>query len=307
MLVILDTRKAVELFGNTLARANVQLAANMKEKIILAGWVLLSILLAFTSFILAQWLTAEGLALINFASLFLAFLISSRVSKYPFIGFLVLILFIYGMLFSNNALDLFHIIQGSFCLLGIIVMALFKKKHYKSSATLFLVSFLYLVFIKIAYINQLDYQYEEKSELAVLNEHRTFLIGHHNEHPYFNPDTVYLVNFSFRNCLPCQHKKIALKVLAKQYKHSPFKIVQIHSFKETMEIFREDYYFDYTEPYHDSLNHLANTLKIYGAPTEIIYTKNGKAARRLNGYNSEAESTYIEKTSELIKKLIHEK
>lgn len=211
------------------------------------------------------------------------------------------------MLLSANSLHLFHFIQDSFCLLGIIVMVLFKKKHYKSSIALFLFSFLYLVFIKISYINQLDYHYKVKGELEVLNENRTFLIGHHNEHPYFNPDTVYLVNFSFRNCLPCRHKKHALKILAKQFKHSPFKIIQIHSFGEPMEIFREDYYFDYTEPYHDSLNHLANTLKIYGAPTEIIYNKNGKAVRRLNGYDSEAESTYIEKTAELIQKLIHEK
>lgn len=185
-------------------------------------------------------------------------------------------------------------------------MVLFKKKHYKSAIGLFVVSFLYLVFIKIAYINRLSYDYKEKSEISILNENNRFLIGHHNGHPTFNSDTIYLVNFSFRNCLPCRHKKSALKALAKQYRYSPFKIIQIHSF-ESMDIFRESYYFDYTEPYHDSLNHLANTLKIYGAPSEIIYNKNGKAVRRLNGYNSEAESTYIEKTSELIKKLIHEK
>lgn len=297
----------MELFGAMHATVNVQLATKMKEKIITAGWVLLSILLSFAAFTLAQWLTAGGPAIINFAALFFAFLISTRFSKYPFIGFLALILVLYIALLSDINLELFHLIQSSFCLLGIVVIGLFKKKHYKSSAAIFLVSFLYLVFIKTSYINQLNYQYKDKSELAILNENRTFLIGHHNEHPYFNSDTVYLVNFSFRNCLPCRHKKNALKTLAKQHKNGPFKIVQIHSFKEPMEIFREDYYFDYTEPYHDSLNHLADKLKIYGAPTEIIYNKKGRAVRRLDGYNAEAESTYIEKTSELIQKLIHEK
>ncbi|WP_343630969.1 hypothetical protein [Fluviicola sp.] len=279
----------------------------MKEKIIIAGWILLSILLSFVAFILAQWFTAGGRSMINFPALFIAFLISTRFSKYPFIGFFVLISVLLIVLPSDINLNLFHIIQESFCLLGIVVMALFKKKHYKSAAALFLVSFLYLVFIKISYINQLNYQYQEKSELAILNENRDFLTGHHGQHPYFNPDTVYLVNFSFRNCLPCRHKKSALKALAKQFKHSPFKIIQIHSFNESIEIFREDYYFDYTEPYHDSLDHLAKTLKIQGAPTEIIYSKNGKAVRRLNGYNQEAESTYIKNTSELIQKLLHEK
>lgn len=278
----------------------------MKEKIALAGWVLLSILISFAVFILVQWQTTDGSTIINFAALFFAFLLSSRFSKHPFIGLTVLVSFIFGMLFLDNELDVFHFIQMSFCFLGVSVMVLLKKKHTKSSAALFLVSVVYLIFIKLIYINQLEYNYKDKSDLAVLNENRNFLVGHHNEHPTFNSDTVYLVNFSFRNCLPCRHKKIALKTLSKKHKHSAFKIIEIHSF-ESMEIFQEYYYFSHAVTYHDSLNHLAQTLKIYGAPAEIIFSKKGKAVRRLNGYSSEAEASYIESTSKLIQKLIHEK
>ncbi|WP_341908063.1 hypothetical protein [Fluviicola taffensis] len=278
----------------------------MKEKIALIGWVLLSILLSFAGFILAQWQTADGPVTINFATLFFAFLLSSRLAKYPFIGLIVLVLVDFGMLFLGNELNVFHFIQFSFCLLGVSVMVLFKLKYYKSSITLFIASLIYLFVIKSVYIDQLNYEYEDKSDLSALNENRGFLIGHYNEHPTFNSDTVYLVNFSFRNCLPCRQKKRAIKTLSKQYKHSPFKIIEIHTF-ESMEIFQESYYFDYAVTYHDSLNRLAQTLKVLGAPTEIIFSKKGKAVRRSNGYNSEAEASYIESTSELIKKLIHEK
>jgi thiol-disulfide isomerase/thioredoxin len=276
------------------------------KNLIIIGWVALSILLSFASFILVQWLTIEGAAIINFISLFFAFSISSRFSKYPFIGITVLILFLDGLLLSDNALDLFHLIQDSFCLLGVSVMVLFKKKHYKSFIALFLVSTVYLFFIKSYYLDQLNYNFTDKSDLSVLIENRNFLIGHNKEHPTFNLDTVYLVNFSFRNCLPCRKKKPVLKALATEFGNSPFKIIQIHSF-ESMEIFREDYQFDYTKPYHDSLNYLAKTFKIYGAPTEIIFDKNGKVARRLDGYTSDAEDSYLQNTSKLIKKLIHEK
>jgi thioredoxin-related protein len=278
----------------------------MKEKIALTGWVLLSILLSFAAFILAQWQTADEPTIINFTTLFFAFLLSSRLSKYPFIGLIVLVLFDFGMLFLGNELDVFHFIQMSFGLLGVSVMILFKKKHYKSSIALFLVSVVYLIFIKLAYINQLDYDYKDNSDIAVLNENRDFLIGHHGEHPIFNSDTVYLVNFSFRNCLPCRKKKKSLKALSKQYKRSPFKIIEIHSF-ESMEIFQECYYFGHAVTYHDSLNHLAKTLKISGAPTEIIFSKEGKAVRRLDSFNSDAEASYMKSTSKLIQKLIHEK
>lgn len=305
-LVILGTKEAAGVGGHGPVKEDVQLAINMKEKIALTGWVLLSILLSFAAFILAQWQTADGPTIINFTALFFAFFISSWFSKYPFIGLIVLILIVFGMLFLYDGLDVFHFIQMSFCFLGVCVMVIFKKKHIKSSIALLLVSCLYLLFIKSVYIDQLDYDYKDKSDLSALNENRGFLIGHHNEHPTFNSDTVYLVNFSFRNCLPCRQKKRALKALSKQYKHSPFKIIEIHTF-ESMEIFQDYYYFDHAVTYHDSLNHLAQTLKILGAPTEIIFSKKGKAVRRSNGYNSEAEASYIESTSELIKKLIHEK
>lgn len=297
----------MELSGCIHVKENVQSATKLKEKIALAGWILLSVLLSFAAFILAQWLTAEESSLINFSSLFFAFLISSRLAKYPFIGFISLWLFCSVILSdSDNELDLFHFIQMSFCFLGVSVTVLFKKKHYKSSIALFLVSVVYLIFIKLAYINQLGYDYKDKSDISILNENRNFLVGHNNEHPIFNSDTVYLINFSFRNCLPCRHKKISLKTLSKKYKHSAFKIIEIHSF-ESMEIFQDYYYFDHAVTYHDSLNHLSQTLKIYGAPTEIIFSKTGKAVRRLDGYTSEAETSYIESTSKLIQKLIHEK
>lgn len=277
----------------------------MKEKFVFAGWVILSILLSFTAFVLAQWQTAEESSFINFSALFFAFLLSCRLSKYPFIGLLALWIFCL-VIFSGSGLDILHAIQFSFCLLGVCVMALFKKKHYKSSIALFLVSIVYLIFVKLNYINQLDYDYKEKNDLAVLNENRGFLIGHHQEHPTFNSDTVYLVNFSFRNCLPCRKKKKSLNIISKQFRKSPFKIIEIHSF-ESMEIFHESYYFNHATTYHDSLNHLAQTLKISGAPSEIIFNKKGKAVRRLDGYTSEAEMSYIESTSKLIQKLILEK
>jgi thiol-disulfide isomerase/thioredoxin len=253
-----------------------------------------------------QWITAEESSFLNFASLFFSFLVYSRLTKYPLIGLVALGLFFFSLLFSDNALDLFHFIQFSFCLLGTTVMILFKQKHYKSFAFLFLISFLYLFVIKSMYLERLDYEYEEKSDLSILNENNHFLIGHHYEHPDFNSDTVYLVNFSFKNCLPCRQKKKSLKALYKTYKHFPFKIIEVHSF-ESMKIFQDNYSFDYAETYHDSLNHISQTLNISGAPTEIIFNKKGYAVRRLNGFNSESESSYILSTNELIKELINEK
>ncbi len=147
------------------------------------------------------------------------------------------------------------------------------------------------------------YDTSAKFELSILEKNRKFLIGHKGEHPSFHQDTVYLVNFSFLNCMPCHVKKKHLPRVIEHFKDRAFKVVEIHIF-EDKKIFDKEYMLDYPYVYHDSLDRISKLFKVQGGPEEIIFDKKGVSVRHYKGFTGDASKKYIEETKNLVNGLL---
>jgi thioredoxin-related protein len=143
------------------------------------------------------------------------------------------------------------------------------------------------------------------AELSKLEENKSFLIGHHGERPSFYKDTVYLVNFSFHNCTPCQRKKKYLPKIREHFDGKAFKIIEVHIF-EKKEVFDEIYMLDYPFVYHDSLNHVNQLFGVSGGPEELLFDKKGRAVRKHVGFSRDEGEQYVKETVLFINELLAE-
>jgi thioredoxin-related protein len=116
---------------------------------------------------------------------------------------------------------------------------------------------------------------------------------------------VYLLNFSFQNCLPCRVKKKYTPEIIERFKNQPFRLIEIHIFEEK-KIFDGSYMLYYPYVYHDSLKRLTKLFGVTGGPTEFVFNKNGKAVRKHEGFDHDVAKNYVNQTTELIQKLLAE-
>ena len=93
-----------------------------------------------------------------------------------------------------------------------------------------------------------------------------------------------------------------MKKLREKFADKSFRIIHIHSF-EPEKIYLQ-YYKDEPETFHDSEQLLQQKLEINGAPFELLFDKNGKEVRRMQGFSSESSQDYEDKTIAEISKCL---
>ncbi|MBX2949480.1 MAG: redoxin domain-containing protein [Crocinitomicaceae bacterium] len=271
-----------------------------------AGGYLLSILVALIFVVIAQW-SVLGYPIFYNSLLYVAlFLLHGYVFglKKGMVGATAILLFLVIMLVSDNCYYMTHFFQNGLMMTACVTGGLLKIKRYYLSSVSLAVTFTLFGFAH-HYHSKSRYSTNEKITIEAINSTNSKLIDHNGEQLKLYVDTVYLVNFSFRNCAPCKRKKKSIEKMAVDFKNTPFKVIEIHAF-ENKQIFDTDYFFNYAETYHDTDNELSKKMKVIGAPTEFIFDKNGNFVRRLNGFEQAAKANYEETTYLLLKNLIHE-
>lgn len=270
-------------------------------------WIALSILSAFFLMVLAQWLPLGYSIFYNS----LLYVVLFFLHGYAFgltkgmIGALSVVLCWVILLIPENHYSMTHFFQNGLMITACATGALLKVKKYRLLLGLLGVM-LGLLGISHHYHSTPRYQTEKQEvNIEIIHSAGSELIGHYGQPLTLTTDTVYLINFSFRNCAPCRRKKKSLEIIADRLKNEPFKIVEIHAF-EAKQIFDSDYFFDYAEAYHDTENKLSKQLNVLGAPTEFILDKNGNFIRRFDGFEPGVASNYEKTTCSLIKHLMHE-
>lgn len=277
-----------------------------KIKIQEVGGYLLSILVALIFVVLAQWSVLGYPIFYNSLLYVVLFLLHGSMFglKKGMVGVAVMLLFIVILLVSDNYYQLTHFFQNGLMITACLTGGLLKiKKYYLSFVSLVIVSTLFGFAHR--YHSTPHYLTDEKITIEAINSVNSKLIGHDGKQLKLNADTVYLINFSFRNCAPCRRKKKSVEKMAIDFKNTPFKVVEIHAF-EDKQIFDTDYFFNYAETYHDAEGRLSKKLRVLGAPTEFIFDKKGSLVRRLDGFEQDIKANYEETSYLLLKKIIHE-
>lgn len=271
------------------------------------GWIFLSILLSFITFILYRFITFEVFpnqiwhTQSNIIIYFL-FLIVSLFQKNKFILFGPIILGFFLLFIkidseNNSSVDYIIILFAALTALGI------KTKNW-----FLLVSSIILSAITIYWGHKLVstpvYNGYDNKNIGFINVEDYSLVKKSKRNTAFSEDTVYLINFTQTFCLPCKEKNPSLEIVATKLKNKPFKLVNIY--------FSQDDHFEIeTSPnavtLFDKKDLLSKKMKIGGAPTEIIIDKKGKIRRTMLGYSKELNSNYESDTELLLKKLINEK
>lgn len=272
------------------------------------GWVLLSTLCFFGTFILIQWLSYEVLDSLHFALnhllLFLLFGLLSWIfpKNYGLYGTIGTVFIFLTILKLENNLPIDIILLASILLLGGFTGFLIKKKKYKlliipSIALLFIFWQLFVLFMKMTPEIVLD---KEKVSITYFNAQADSVLNVSNKRLTLSKDTVYLVNFTLYHCSPCRQKKKVLKKIEQKFTNAPFRIITIHSIEDKKYFF--EHYADKKDTYHDYGYKMTKAFKIPGAPCEFIFDREGRELRRFFGFSAELSSDYEQKTIELIKK-----
>lgn len=276
-----------------------------KLKIQTAGWYLLSILLAFIFVVLAQWSVLGYPVFYNFLLYVVLFLFHGYLFGLVkgMVGVTAILLFIVILLLSDNSYYMTHFFQNGLMVAACIAGGFLKLRKYYLLFASWAIVFVLFGFAHY-YHSTPRYLTNGKITIEMINSTNSNLIGHHGKQLTLNSDTVYLVNFSFRSCVPCRRKKNTLKKIGTDFKNKPFKVIEIHAF-ESKQIFDTDYFFDYAEAYHDSENKLSQKLEVFSAPAEFIFDKSGQCVRRYDGFEQDTKANYEETTYLLLKKLIY--
>ncbi len=281
---------------------------SLKEKSKIKNWLsfILAILIALVFFFLAQWIPLGTKIIYNNLLIITFFFIYGYLMgfNYGFFGACFLVTFLTLMLKKDDSFYWTHFFQFGLLILGTLSGAMVKTKRIKLSV-FFSMCMLGMFIISFKYHSKPEYLTNLEYSLSDLQENSKFLVGHSGQNPVFNLDTIYLVNFGFRNCKPCRLKKNSLSKLRNVYSRKAFKIVEIHCF-EDFDIFKNDYFVKYAETYHDSLDTISNILKIESAPTELIFDQKGRLVRSFSGFNLDLKSNYEYNTIKLINSLLHE-
>lgn len=265
----------------------------------------------FLLFILIQYTCFELLNLQSYVSIyaqFLAvfFLVFAWPGKYGKITFLGLNLFLilFNLFFlSVNHLENHILLYDLAYLLGYLCAISVKQKtsyqikstYFMITAYLFIRTFQSAHTIEYSRINNLP-----KNHLYSRLENTCFNSEKYNLR--LNKDTVYLINFTSFDCMPCKAKQSSLNKLQKRYHNRAFKIIEVYCFTK-FEKFKNNLS---TAPNNYFLSDIEILKKFYvaGFPTEILINKNGHVVRKIDGFSSSLENDYLLKSINTLDTLI---
>ena len=120
---------------------------------------------------------------------------------------------------------------------------------------------------------------------------------------------VSLVEFYFKNCMPCWLKEKALSRLRKEISDTSFRIIYIQSgeiddFNTSLLTCRETK--SKANRFYDVNGALSSNLSIKGFPFELIIDKKGYIRQTSNGFSQDVAGIYINERKTFIKSLLHE-
>jgi peroxiredoxin len=125
----------------------------------------------------------------------------------------------------------------------------------------------------------------------------------------FADGKVYLLEFYFKNCLPCKLKQKALTKLKTTVNNSQFNIIYIQDGTiDDFSTFQTVCRTEGTENrFFDSSGSLIASLKVTGYPTEFLIDGKGKIRNVVRGFSADLESEYINATTKKVNELLSEK
>lgn len=277
-----------------------------------AGWIMLSVICIFGILLLVQWLTFEVADLLLIENHILLTVLACMFAiifpkRYGFIGAVVFVSLLLFLMFLDNNLSFALYNLCALLLLGTAIGTLMKEKRWWFGSICVVLSLVVLwnaehVYATIEVVNMAPQHQTDATRFNELSNTFVALAGNSLQ---LAKDTVYLVNFTFYACKPCRDKQPSLEILEKAFANKPFKLVTIHCV-DSIDVF-EKHYSKYPNCYHNPNEKISLKLGIQSYPYEIIFSKSGREMRRYAGFTRDSQEDYLEKTTQLIERLIHEK
>lgn len=276
------------------------------------GWIILSTLCFLIILFLVQWLTFEVAHLLLIENHVLLLLLSCILAivfpkRYGLTGAVVFVALLLFLMFLDHNLTFPLYNSSALLVLGAAIGTLLKQKKWWFGAGSFVLSLLVLWNAQRVYgaIEVVEVAPRQKTDVARFNELSKTFNSLDGQSLQLSKDTVYLVNFTFYACKPCRDKHPSLKLLEKAFANQPFKLITIHCV-DSIDVF-EKYYRDVDNCYHNSDEKTSLKLGVKSFPFEIIFGKNGREMRRYAGFSLDSQKDYLEKTTQIIVRLIQER
>lgn len=276
------------------------------------GWIILSTLCFLIILFLVQWLTFEVAHLLLIENHVLLLLLSCILAivfpkRYGLTGAVVFVALLLFLMFLDHNLTFPLYNSSALLVLGAAIGTLLKQKKWWFGAGSFVLSLLVLWNAQRVYgaIEVVEVAPRQKTDVARFNELSKTFNSLDRQSLQLSKDTVYLVNFTFYACKPCRDKHPSLKLLEKAFANQPFKLITIHCV-DSIDVF-EKYYRDVDNCYHNSDEKTSLKLGVKSFPFEIIFGKNGREMRRYAGFSLDSQKDYLEKTTQIIVRLIQER
>jgi thiol-disulfide isomerase/thioredoxin len=276
-----------------------------------AGWIMLSVICIFGIVFLVQWLTFEVANLLLIENHILLLVLACLFAiifpkRFGFIGACVFVALLLFLTFLDHNLSFALYNLCALLLLGTAFGTFLKEKRWWFGSIGVVLSLVVLWNAERVYgtIEVVNMAPKHQTDATRFNELSNTFVDLDGNSLQLAKDTVYLVNFTFYACKPCRDKQPSLKILEKAFANKPFKLVTIHCV-DSMDGF-EKYYSKYPNCYHNPNEKTSLKLGIQSYPYEIIFSKNGREMRRYAGFTRDSQKDYIEKTTELIERLVQE-
>lgn len=276
------------------------------------GWIILSTLCFLIILFLVQWFTFEVADLLLIENHVLLLLLSCVLAilfpkRYGLTGAVVFVALLLFLMFLDQNLTFPLYNSSALLVLGAAIGTFVKQKKWWFGAGSFVFSLLVLWNAQRIYstIEVVDVAPRQKTDVARFNELSRTFSSLDGQSLQLSKDTVYLVNFTFYACKPCRDKHPSLKMLKKAFANQPFKLITIHCV-DSIDVF-EKYYRNVDNCYHNPDEKTSLKLGVKSFPFEIIFGKNGREMRQYAGFSLDSQKDYLEKTTQLIVRLIQEK
>lgn len=287
-------------------------AVTLKQLAKHTGWILLSTLCFLIILFLVQWLTFEVAHLLLIENHVLLLLLSCVLAivfpkRYGLTGAVIFVASLLFLMFLDHNLTFPLYNSSALLVLGAAIGTFVKQKKWWFGVGSFVLSLLVLWNAQRVYgtIEVVGVAPRQKTDVLRFNELSKTFSSLDGQSLQLSKDTVYLVNFTFYACKPCREKHSSLKLLKKAFANQPFKLITIHCL-DSIDVF-EKYYRDVDNCYHNPDEKTSLKLGIESYPYEIIFDKNGREMRRYAGFSLDSQKDYLEKTTQIIVRLIQEK
>lgn len=276
------------------------------------GWIMLSVIFIFGIVFLVQWLTFEVANLLLIENHILLLVLACLFAiifpkRFGFIGAFFFVALLLFLMFLDNNLSFALYNLCALLLLGTAFGTFIKDKRWWFGSIVVVLSLIVLWNAERVYgtMEVVNMALKHQTDATRFNELSNTFVAVDGNNLQLSQDTVYLVNFTFYSCKPCRDKQPSLKILEKAFANKPFKLVTIHCV-DSIDVF-EKYYSKYPNCYHSTNEKTSLKLGIQSYPYEIIFSKSGREMRRYAGFTRDSQKDYLEKTTELIERLIQEK